>query len=343
MGRPLQATPNISNNLMRKVRLTTNADRLKLCLIGHDYLYKELSINTPNIDISHIKEKLPFRLFGAVFGYDGGYIKVTDIERSTKGENEVVMIEAELYVDGLAYPYATITTDRAFMYMTISNCVFYQTLTTVGGKKISLLAILPNILETLRLDIRSVTWCDICVDANINLRKFILKALKDDSLLPIINGLSISDKRQPIQGYLKVYEGSRTGQVGKPSLYFKNYDDSIVVTCYNKLRELKTQGGTKDYIIDYNGWGQRGKMYRLEVRAKSAPIKSFCREQCITYMQFLSNLSDEDFRLRLFDWLVSKNIYFNTVEAYEKHKCDRRTLLSIAMGGVADNFGGKTI
>ena len=318
---------------MRKTRLVSNADRLKLCLTGHDYLYKELSINTPNVDISHIKEKLPFRLFGAVFGYDGGYIKLTDIERSTKGESEAVMIEAELHVDGLAYPYATITTDRAFMYLTVSNRVFYDPLTTVGGKKISLLAILPNILEALHLEIHSVAAVDICVDGNINLRKHILKTLKDDSLVPIVNGLAIIDKRKPIQGYLKIYEGSRTGQVGKPSLYFKS--EHIVINCYNKLRELKAQGGTKDYIIDYNGWGQKGKMHRLEVRSKSAPIKTFCRSECISYMQFLVNLSDEAFRYRLFEWLTDKVLHFNTVEAYEKHKCDRRTLLHIAIRGVA--------
>lgn len=325
---------------MRKQKVRSNVDKLKLCCTEHGYLFEQLSVNTPNIDFSHIPDKHLKFPFGAVLGYDGICIKVTSVERSTKGEKEAIKIEADIHVDGLPFKYGVITSDVNYLYLTITNRVFYETLTVVaGGERVSLLAILPNIIETLRLKINTVTWCDICVDANVNIRKRILSALKDETLVPIVNHTAYTDKRKKIDGHLRVYEASRVGVCGTPSLYFKNFDETIVVNCYDKAKEISDmgkRGEAKEYIREYNGW--KGKMQRLEVRAKSAPIKKFCNDERMTYVEFIENLADEAFRLRLFDWLTYSTIHFNTQEAYAMGRLDKHTLLKIAIGGGSDGF-----
>lgn len=245
------------------------------------------------------------------------------VERDEDGKVEA--IDALIYLDGMTYHYADLHFNNKYLWLTLSNKVFYDFLTTDGKEKYSMLGVLINLIGMLNLRINNYTWVEVCVDANLNQRKKLLSALKSPDYIPIVNGKAYTTEegKNGIKGYLKIFQGTRFGVIQNPTLYFKNADESLVVTVYDKGREIKEKG-QKDYIREWDEI-KTGCLYRLEVRCKGDYIKAFCQSRKIDYYEFLYMLSTPSFRIELLEWLTDKIIYFNTVDAYGKKRQNKLT------------------
>lgn len=299
---------------MKKLKFRTNVDALKLCIKSESgELFNHLTTNDN-------------------YYFDGGVVTV-DKRYGFSDDAPPNEIQARIIIDGLEYQYAELQLSNykysPFSFLTVNNRVFYDPFTTTYGcgidGRVSMLALIDELLPCLGLRLYQTSSVDICLDCNFSALSRIKRAIRDvDNLAMYISGRHVDDNAPTIK-YL--FPANRFRLLGQPTLYLKN-TSGLALRGYDKAKELEVSKDKNEYTRSWSDID--GTPYhRLELTIKSGRINRFCADNGLTQAGFLKGICYEDFRLALLDLLLDDVIRFNRMEAYKNHRTDNVSLLDV--------------
>lgn len=138
---------------------------------------------------------------------------------------------------------------------------------------------LEYIEDTLGLIFNNITKMEIAIDSTINFPKKLLKMIRNKNYTPIIQGTKRDDRDQIIEEII-YYSIGTLDRIKEHNILIGKKKDEIQLNAYNKLREIQNNSH-KDYITEAND--NPRKLFRLEVRIGSDPLKNFFTSEGIGY------------------------------------------------------------
>lgn len=138
---------------------------------------------------------------------------------------------------------------------------------------------LEYIEDTLGLVFNNITKMEIAIDSTINFPKKLLKMIRNKDYTPIIQGTKRDDRDQIIEEII-YYSIGTLDRIKEHNILIGKKKDEIQLNAYNKLREIQNNSH-KDYISEAND--NPRKLFRLEVRIGSDPLKNFFTSEGIEY------------------------------------------------------------
>lgn len=130
---------------------------------------------------------------------------------------------------------------------------------------------LSYIESMLGLCFNNITRLDIATDYEKNISKRLIKALRDKSLVPVINGTAVTERNKILEDVMYIGVGD-CRRVRETSLMVGQKKNNIKLCTYNKKREIENSSH-KEYILDANGYPPH--LHRMEVRIKSDALKGY--------------------------------------------------------------------
>ena len=170
------------------------------------------------------------------------------------------------------------------------------------------LVYLEYIEGMLRLKFHNLTRFDLACDDNKNQSKRIIRAIRDEALIPIVNGTKITDRDKLLEDILYIGVGS-CRRIKEYSLIVQQKNGDLRLSAYNKKREIESNSG-KHYITEANGNPKH--LFRLEVRVNGDTVREYFQHLGIEYNPML--FCNEDFLWRLFLDFSNRVLRFQTVK-----------------------------
>ena len=170
------------------------------------------------------------------------------------------------------------------------------------------LVYLDYIEGMLGLKFHNLTRLDLAYDDTRNLSKRLIRAIRDENLIPIVNGTKITDRDKLLEDILYIGVGS-CRRIKEYSLIVQQKNGDLRLSAYNKKREIESNSG-KHYIAEANG--NPNYLFRLEVRVNGDTLREYFQHLGIEYNPML--LCNEDFLWRLFLDFSSRVLRFQTVK-----------------------------
>ena len=170
------------------------------------------------------------------------------------------------------------------------------------------LVYLEYIEGMLGLKFHNLTRLDLACDDNKNQSKRIIRAIRDEALIPIVNGTKITDRDKLLEDILYIGVGS-CRRIKEYSLIVQQKNGDLRLSAYNKKREIESNSG-KQYIAEANGNPKH--LSRLEVRINGDTLREYFQHLGIEYNPML--LCNEDFLWRLFLDFSNRVLRFQTVK-----------------------------
>lgn len=170
------------------------------------------------------------------------------------------------------------------------------------------------VADYFRLEFNNITNLDLAVDSSTNFPSKIIKLLRNEKYVPIINGNKVEDRKALVEEILYIGIGNLQ-RIKEYTLLInqkkasKNRGSGMSLVAYNKNREIETHSG-KEYIRDL--YDNPKKLYRLEVRTNSDVVKSFFQKERIEFSSRL--LCNNDFLCFLFLTFLSRMIRFQSAK-----------------------------
>ena len=124
------------------------------------------------------------------------------------------------------------------------------------------LVYLEYIEEMLGLKFHNLTRLDLACDDKKNQSKRLIRAIRDEALIPIVNGTKITDRDKLLEDILYIGVGS-CRRIKEYSLIVQQKNGDLRLSAYNKKREIESNSG-KHYIAEANGNPKH--LSRLEIR-----------------------------------------------------------------------------
>jgi hypothetical protein len=195
-------------------------------------------------------------------------------------------------------------------YITIDNRRFYEPISYYMGTKYNSVNYIIEIASRLRLEnIISISNLEIAFDSNINFARLIKRTIADSYYIPVLNKTPYpnADSRDTINNAHLNYSTTRK-RAKNLSFYIKQKKGDLQLKCYNKSNEIKDNDNKKTYI--YKWIGMSKNIHRMEITAKSLPIKQYCAKENYTLLEFLINLNTSDFLIEPFYLWLNRLIHF---------------------------------
>ena len=166
---------------------------------------------------------------------------------------------------------------------------------------------LEYIEAMLGLCFHNLTALDIAIDDYKNLSKRLIRSIRNENLIPIVNGTKIEDRDKLIDDILYIGVGNRR-RILEYNLIVQQKNKNIRLAAYNKKREIEHKGGTKSYILDSNG--NPAHLHRLEVRISSDALREYFGSESIEYNPMM--FTDELWLLKTFIYFASRVLRFQS-------------------------------
>ena len=170
------------------------------------------------------------------------------------------------------------------------------------------LVYLEYIEEMLGLKFHNLTRLDLACDDNKNQSKRLIRAIRDEALIPIVNGTKVTDRDKLLEDILYIGVGS-CRRIKEYSLIVQQKNGDLRLSAYNKKREIESNSG-KHYIAEANG--NPNYLFRLEVRVNGDTLREYFQHLGIEYNPTL--FCNEDFLWRLFLDFSNRVLRFQTVK-----------------------------
>ena len=172
-----------------------------------------------------------------------------------------------------------------YVWIEIDNRQFYL---NYNYNTKSRMVYLEYIEAMLGLVFHNLTQLDLAMDDGRNLSKRLIRAIRDESLVPIVNGKRVTDRGELLEDILYIGTGD-CRRIRETSLVVKQKNGDIRLCAYNKKREVENQSH-KDYILEANG--NPPHLHRMEVRINSDSLKEYIEKERIVYnpMMFLDEV-----------------------------------------------------
>ena len=170
------------------------------------------------------------------------------------------------------------------------------------------LVYLEYIEGMLGLKFHNLTRLDLACDDNKNQSKRLIRAIRDEALIPIVNGAKVTDRDKLLEDILYIGVGS-CRRIKEYSLIVQQKNGDLRLSAYNKNREIESNSG-KHYIAEANG--NPNYLFRLEVRVNGDTLREYFQHLGIEYNPML--FCNEDFLWRLFLDFSNRVLRFQTVK-----------------------------
>lgn len=170
------------------------------------------------------------------------------------------------------------------------------------------LVYLEYIEGMLGVKFHNLTRLDLACDDNKNQSKRLIRAIRDEALIPIVNGTKITDRDKLLEDILYIGVGS-CRRIKEYSLIVQQKNGDLRLSAYNKKREIENNSG-KQYIAEANGNPKH--LFRLEVRVNGDTLREYFQHLGIEYNPML--FCNEDFLWRLFLDFSNRVLRFQTVK-----------------------------
>ena len=170
------------------------------------------------------------------------------------------------------------------------------------------LVYLEYIEGMLGLKFHNLTRLNLAYDDTRNLSKRLIRAIRDEALIPIVNGTKITDRDKLLEEILYIGVGS-CRRIKEYSLIVQQKNGDLRISAYNKKREIESNSG-KQYIAEAKG--NPNYLFRLEVRINGDTLREYFQHLGIEYNPML--LCNEDFLWRLFLDFSNRVLRFQTVK-----------------------------
>lgn len=170
------------------------------------------------------------------------------------------------------------------------------------------LVYLEYIEGMLGLKFHNLTRLDLAFDDTRNLSKRLIRAIRDENLIPIVNGTKVTDRDKLLEDILYIGVGS-CRRIKEYSLIVQQKNGDLRLSAYNKNREIESNSG-KHYIAEANG--NPNYLFRLEVRVNGDTLREYFQHLGIEYNPML--FCNEDFLWRLFLDFSNRVLRFQTVK-----------------------------
>jgi len=241
-----------------------NVDKLKECYRQPEGLFDELA-QYPN---------------NKYLEYDGFKLHIIDNGRDENSDKPPIRIKANVLLDD-----GTLIGDFVFhssaqfdgkCFFTFNNAVLYKQTSLIRGEKYNHQSDIEYISSVLHLELNNFTEIEIAADVNFNIIAKVQKFIKDyENFDMIVNGKRVEDENRHIEGFGEYYGRSRAKRDKYPTLYFSQAkNDGLQLKIYDKTREIKEENPQKEYVIDWNDFGEK-KIYRLELTIKNDQYKKW--------------------------------------------------------------------
>lgn len=276
---------------MRKVRFTTNVDRLKLKCSGGDWLLSELDRD-------------------GEIAFGGGWIVCKEKEAYKGDEAATRKIVADAYLDGYDSPMMELSIELShYTHIKVYNRVFYSE---------GIYHYVLPMIDELGLKVEAVERVELCLDCNVSLLARIRKLIKDKNHDMIVNGAKVDDDEACL---MLICDVSRDRIHTTDGTLYKKNASGFDLKVYNKIKEIANTG--KNYIAAHNQMG--GIMHRLEVGISGHYISSRHEDT----MQFLSDILIPQERAKIIVSLCDRILRFNPRKASDKKKAQTVSLVDL--------------
>lgn len=176
------------------------------------------------------------------------------------------------------------------------------------------LVYLEYIEGMLGLKFHNLTRLDLACDGTKNQSKRIIRAIRDEALIPIVNGAKITDRDKLLEDILYIGVGS-CRRIKEYGLIVQQKKGDLCLSAYNKKREIENNSG-KQYIAEANGNPKH--LSRLEIRINGDVLNEWFNRERIEYNPLL--FCNEDFLLLMFLTFSSRVLRFQTAKG--RHSFD---------------------
>ena len=170
------------------------------------------------------------------------------------------------------------------------------------------LVYLDYIEGVLGLKFHNLTRLDLACDDKKNQSKRLISAIRDEALIPIVNGTKVTDRDKLLEDILYIGVGS-CRRIKEYSLIVQQKNGDLRLSAYNKKREIESNSG-KHYIAEANG--NPNYLFCLEVRVNGDTLREYFQHLGIEYNPML--FCNEDFLWRLFLDFSNRVLRFQTVK-----------------------------
>ena len=276
---------------MRTTKFKTNIDKITICCIRPDSLFKELT-----------KKDLI---------KDGYELVVVEKTKADDEETKIEKIVAQIIIQGSRLGVLTINASIPYAFITIENKALWTKFSCdYKGNFCNEASLILPILNNLELTVNNISSIEVCIDVNSAVKSRIKKAIKNVELDLYLNGKKVTSHSERLQGVLHIFERSRERILNNDTLYIKNSEGSAHFKIYDKSQELKESTNYKaTRTEDWDGFTPKE---RLEITARKKHIREYmkyrnfeCSEEFMDAIFY-----DEKERGHLFWWLARKLMYF---------------------------------
>ncbi|MCD7938934.1 MAG: hypothetical protein LUH50_02020 [Bacteroides intestinalis] len=244
-------------------------DKLKICYKVQEGSLINILRKTPNIELDSEVGFSLHRIDGTHYDYiyEIRYTDYDDNSCTYLSEQTLGTISFGLRLDkDEAY--------KDYAWLHVDNIQFYL---KYDHKTLNRTIYIGYIADYLKLDFNNITNLDLAVDSSTNYSNELIKLLRDESYIPIINGSKVIDRELLIEEvlYLGIGNLKRIKEYNlliSQKKAIKNKNLGLSVMAYNKNREIENRSG-KEYIRDL--YGNPKRLYRLEVRINGDGMKDF--------------------------------------------------------------------
>lgn len=192
-----------------------------------------------------------------------------------------------------------------YVWIEIDNKQFYLNYNYNTHNRLVYLDYIEGVLG---LNFHNLTRIDLACDDNKSQSKRIIRAIRDEALIPIVNGAKITDRNKLLEDILYIGVGS-CRRIKEYNLIVQQKNGDLRLSVYNKKREIENNS-SKMYIAEANG--NPKNLSRLEIRICGEVLNEWFNRERIEYRPML--FCNEDFLLLMFLTFSSRVLRFQTAK-----------------------------
>ena len=192
-----------------------------------------------------------------------------------------------------------------YVWIEIDNKQFYLNYNYNTHNRLVYLDYIEGVLG---LKFHNLTRLDLACDDNKSQSKRIIRTIRDEALIPIVNGAKITDRNKLLEDILYIGVGS-CRRIKEYNLIVQQKNGDLRLSVYNKKREIENNS-SKMYIAEANG--NPKNLSRLEIRICGEVLNEWFNRERIEYRPML--FCNEDFLLLMFLTFSSRVLRFQTAK-----------------------------
>lgn len=267
--------------------MNIHIDKLKICytLFETSPLYQLMETPLEIYELPHWDFRLE-RTEGKYYDY---IYKIIYLERTSNSSNDYDMQCFGTLRWGLKADKAGEM--NGYVWIEINNKQFYLNYDYNIQNR---LVYLNYIESCLGLNFHNLTSLDIAIDDTRNHSKKLIRAIRDEALIPILNGNRVTDRDALLEDILYIGIGS-CRRIKEYSLIVQQKNGDLRLSSYNKKREI-ANNSSKHYIEEANG--NPNHLFRLEIRINGDTLREYLQHERVQYTPMM--FCDESFLLKLF-------------------------------------------